>query len=105
MIEPGTVQAAVDDGVVTLAGRTARRTTAFAAVRLTEAVAGVTDVVDRLTFALDDTIVAAAPSEPAAGDPFRGSRIGRRPRRSVQRVGDRRSNQDAQRAAGSAALQ
>lgn len=51
MIEPGTVQATVDDGVVTLTGRTACRTTARAAARLTEAVAGVTDVIDRLTFA------------------------------------------------------
>jgi CBS domain-containing protein len=48
------VHARVDDGVVTLTGRTARRTTALAVVGLTEAVAGVTAVVDRLTFDLDD---------------------------------------------------
>jgi CBS-domain-containing membrane protein len=56
MIRPGAVQARVDDGVVTLSGRTVRRTTAVAAVRLTEAVPGVTEVVDRLAFEFDDTI-------------------------------------------------
>jgi CBS domain-containing protein len=110
MIEPGTVQVTVDDGVVTLTGRAARRTTALAAARLAEGVMGVTDVVDRLTFDVDDTIVAAAPVQPAAGDPlaagdpFRGSWTRRRPRRSVQRVGDPRSHRDLQRAAGSAVL-
>jgi CBS domain-containing protein len=73
MIEPGTVQATVDEGVVTLAGRTARRTTALAAARLTEAVAGVTAVVDRLTFDLDDTIAAVTASEPAGRDPLRNA--------------------------------
>jgi CBS domain-containing protein len=70
MIEPGAVQATVVDGVVTLVGRTARKTTALAAGWLTEAVAGVTAVVDGLAFDLDDTIVGGA-SEPADLDPLR----------------------------------
>jgi CBS-domain-containing membrane protein len=71
MIEPDAVRATVDEGVVTLTGRTVRRTTALAATRLTEAVAGVTAVVDRLTFDLDDTIAAVTASEPAGRDPLR----------------------------------
>jgi CBS domain-containing protein len=62
MIPAGSVQATVDDGVVTLTGRTAHRTTAVAAVRLTEAVPGVTDVDDRLTFDIDDTAAETAAS-------------------------------------------
>jgi signal-transduction protein with cAMP-binding, CBS, and nucleotidyltransferase domain len=71
-IRPGTVQATVDDGVVTLTGRTARKTTAVAVARLTATVAGVTDVVDLLTFDVDDTVTAA----PRATErhPFRGLR-------------------------------
>ena len=77
MIEPGTVRASVDDGLVTLSGRTSRKSTAQAAVGLTEAVPGVTGVVDRLTFDTDDTV--AAPAErPLATDPVLGWRIGRR---------------------------
>jgi CBS domain-containing protein len=75
MIEPGTVRASVDDGLVTLSGRTGRKSTALAAVGLTEAVAGVTGVVDRLTFETDDT-----PAErSSAADPLLGWRIGRQP--------------------------
>jgi hypothetical protein len=103
MIEPGTVQATVDEGVVTLTGRTARRTTALAAARLTEAVAGVTDVVARLTFDLDDTVAPVAPSEPADGDPLSGLWIARRPAQAVRTVGDRLSRQPAQQATMSAA--
>jgi CBS domain-containing protein len=62
MILPGAVRADVDEGVVTLSGRTARRTTAVAAAQLTAAVPGVTGVVDRLTWDLDDTIAANRPS-------------------------------------------
>jgi CBS-domain-containing membrane protein len=61
MIRPGAVRAEVDEGVVTLSGRTARRTTAVAAARLTAAVPGVTGVVDQLTSDLDDTTVATRP--------------------------------------------
>jgi CBS domain-containing protein len=95
MIEPGTVQATVEEGVVTLTGHTARRTTVLVAVRLTAAVAGVTDVVDRLTFDLDDTVPPIAPSEPAGRDPFRGLWIAHRPARTA---GDRLSNELAQQA-------
>src|SRR5436305_1412560 len=67
----------VDDGLVTLSGRTDRKSTAQAAVGLTEAVPGVTGVVDRLTFDTDDTV--ATPAErPSATDPLLGWRIGRR---------------------------
>ena len=108
MIEPGAVQVTVDGGVVTLAGRTALRTTALAAARLTEAVPGVTGVVDQLVFDLDDTVVAAEPSqpsEPAGDDPFRGLWIGRRPMRSIRRAaGDRGSNPHVQGATMSVAL-
>jgi CBS domain-containing protein len=76
-IEPDSVQVAVDDGVVTLAGRTARRSTAVAAVRLTEAVSGVTRVVDRLTFDTDDTVRAPMP-QAAEHDPLDGWWVGRR---------------------------
>ena len=55
MIEPGSVQASVDDGEVTLNGHTRHNTTAHAAVGVTEAVAGVTGVVNHLTFDTDDT--------------------------------------------------
>lgn len=60
MIPPGAVRIVVDDGVVTLAGHVDRRSTALAAVGLTEAVAGVTGVVDRLAFGIDDTTPEAA---------------------------------------------
>ena len=50
-IPRGVVEATVDAGVVTLAGRTARKTTAVAIARLTETLPGVTDVApgDRVT--------------------------------------------------------
>jgi CBS domain-containing protein len=77
MIEPGAVQATVDDGVVTLTGRTARRSTGLAAVQLAEAVAGVTGVVDRLAFDIDDTVAVAERVETDDGDPPRAGWIGR----------------------------
>ena len=76
MIEPDSVQVAVDDGVVTLTGRTGRKSTALAAVGLTEAVSGVTRVVDHLSFDTDDTIRESAP-RPAAHDPMDGWWVGR----------------------------
>jgi CBS domain-containing protein len=54
-IRPGEVRVTVDDGAVTLTGRTARRTTALAAARMTELVAGVTGVDNQLTSDMDDT--------------------------------------------------
>jgi hypothetical protein len=71
MIEPGAVVVAVNDGVVTLTGRTRSKTTALAAVRLTEAVPGVIAVFDRLTLDIDDTVAAPTP-RPAAQDRLRG---------------------------------
>jgi CBS domain-containing protein len=74
MIEPGSVQASVDDGEVTLTGHTRHKTTALAAVGLTEAVAGVTGVVNHLTFETDDTgdaVVTAANHRPDH-DPMHG---------------------------------
>jgi CBS domain-containing protein len=105
-IPAGRVQVAVDDGVVTLAGHTARKTTAVGAVRLTEAVAGVTEVVDHLTFEVDDT-VTAAPARPAdKRDPLLGWWIGRPPAWSAGRAhGGRSAGHDEQAATRSAALQ
>jgi CBS domain-containing protein len=53
-VEPGTVEVQVRDGVVTLTGRTDRRSTAQLAVALTRTVPGVVDVTDRLEFEFDD---------------------------------------------------
>jgi CBS-domain-containing membrane protein len=86
MIRPGAVQATVDDGGVTLTGRTTRRSTAVAAVRLTEAVPGVTDVVDQLAFDIDDTVAAAPPRRAIARHPLHGWWIGRPHARSADRT-------------------
>lgn len=77
MVPADAVRVAVDEGVVTLSGRTARRTTALAAVGLAGAVPGVTEVIDRLTFDADDTARPALP--PAEPDPLRGWLVGRAP--------------------------
>jgi CBS-domain-containing membrane protein len=104
MIPPGTVQATVHDGRVTLTGRTIRKTTAVAVARLTEAVPGVTDVIDRLDFDLDDTVAAAVPAP--VRDPLHRWWIGRQPARSAGRTaGDRVVNHAEQKMAQSAALQ
>jgi hypothetical protein len=81
-IRPGAVRATVDEGVVTLTGRTDRKTTALAAARLTAAVPGVTDVVDRLTFDADDTVATVTEPQPAERDPLRSWWTGPRPARS-----------------------
>jgi CBS domain-containing protein len=90
MMEPAAVQATVDDGVVALTGRTARKTTALAAVRLTEAVAGVTGVVDRLEFDVDDAVATAGTSEPVNPDPQGDWWIGRQAARSGERTAENR---------------
>ncbi|RQX02509.1 hypothetical protein DLJ59_15320 [Micromonospora inaquosa] len=92
-IPPGDVQVAVDDGVVTLTGPTARKTTVVAAARLNEAVPGVTGVVDQLTFDVDDTVAAAPARQAAERDPLLGWWIGRLPAWSAgsgpaDRIGD-----------------
>jgi CBS domain-containing protein len=105
-IPPGKVQATVDNGVVTLAGRTGRKTTAVAAARLTEAVPGVTDVVDRLTFDVDDTVAAAPARQAAEPDPLGGWWIGRPPAWSAGRArADRIAHHDEQTVTRSPALQ
>lgn len=58
LVEPGTVTVTVDDGVVTLTGRTDRYTTARLAVKLTQAVPGVVAVVDQLGYEFDDRKLA-----------------------------------------------
>ncbi|RSM73817.1 hypothetical protein DMB66_02640 [Actinoplanes sp. ATCC 53533] len=103
-IPPGVVQATVDDGVVTLTGHTARKTTAVVAARLTETVPGVTDVVDQLTFDLDDTVTAAPARQSVEHDPLLGWRIGRFPTWSAEPAsGDRVTDHDVQTATTTAA--
>jgi CBS domain-containing protein len=77
MIEPGSVQVAVHDGVVTLIGRMRHKSTALAAAGMTAAVAGVTEVVNQLAFDTDDTRPAPTP-QPPAQDPMHGWWEGRR---------------------------
>ncbi|MFG1678339.1 HPP family protein [Micromonospora sp. NPDC049282] len=77
VLEPSSVDVAVDDGVVTLVGHVARKSTVLAAVGLTQAVAGVTEVVDRLTFDTDDITRTPAPQPPAL-DAMHGWWDGRR---------------------------
>jgi hypothetical protein len=103
-IPPGVVQASVDGGVVTLTGHTARKTTAVAASRLTETVPGVIDVVDQLTFDLDDTVTAAPARQSVEHDPLLGWRIGRFPAWSADAAsGDRVTVHDVQPATTTAA--
>jgi hypothetical protein len=102
--EGATVQVTVDNGVVTLVGRIARRTTAQAAVSLPETVAGVTGVVDEVAFDLDDTVVPTATSRSPDPDPFHGTWTWHRPKRAVRRTtGERPLNQYGQPAPRSAA--
>ncbi|WP_284045692.1 CBS domain-containing protein [Paractinoplanes maris] len=54
-IRPGAVRVSVDDGAVTLTGRTARRTTAQAAARTIALIPGVTDIDNQLVPDVDDT--------------------------------------------------
>jgi CBS domain-containing protein len=106
MIPPGDVQATVDDGVVTLAGHTARKTTAVTAAQLTEAVPGVTAVVDQLTFDVDDTAAATPTRRVAERGPLLGWWIGRTPTWSAGRApAARTGNHDEQTVTRSAALQ
>jgi CBS domain-containing protein len=66
-VEPGTVRVSVDHGVVKLAGRLDRQSSAALAVRLSHEVAGVVDVVDRLTYDYDDRALVRAST---GGHPF-----------------------------------
>jgi hypothetical protein len=99
------VQAIVDDGVVTLIGRVVRKTTALAAAQLSEAVAGVTGVIDRLTFDIDDTAAETATVQPADPGPVHGRLIGRQPVRSrAHAAGARPPSHHDQKATRSAVL-
>jgi CBS-domain-containing membrane protein len=55
VVDEGTVRVEVDDGVVTLIGQLDRKSAVDIAVRLTRQIAGVVDVVSRLTFDFDDS--------------------------------------------------
>jgi CBS domain-containing protein len=59
-IESEAVKVRLHDGVVTLTGRTDRRTTAELAVKLTQTVPGVVEVIDRLGYEYDDRQLAEA---------------------------------------------
>lgn len=65
-VDPDQVGVRVDNGVVTLTGQLDNRTLTQMAVRYTETVAGVVDVVDELTYAVDDLAVARGDSAPPA---------------------------------------
>jgi CBS domain-containing protein len=58
---PGLVDVTVADGVVTLRGEVEKKSMIPLAVQMTRAVDGVVHVVDRLTFAIDDTHMPLAP--------------------------------------------
>ncbi|QSB15158.1 CBS domain-containing protein [Natronosporangium hydrolyticum] len=60
-VEPDTIRVRSRNGVVTLTGRVDRFSTQQLAVKLTSAVPGVVEVVDRLGFDFDDRRVAAPP--------------------------------------------
>jgi CBS domain-containing protein len=59
-LDPAAVAVKVDHGTVTLDGRVETKSLAGLAVRLTAAVPGVVDVVDRLRYDYDDTALATA---------------------------------------------
>jgi len=106
MIPPGDIQATVDDGVLSLTGHTARKTTAVTAALLAEAVPGVTDVVDQVTFDADDTAPAAPACQAAERDPLPGWWIGRTPAWSAGLApADRSGTHDEQTVTRAAALQ
>jgi CBS domain-containing protein len=61
-LEPGQVKTEVYNGVVTLTGQLDNKTLALLAVRLTESVAGVVEVVDQLGYDFDDTALTSSRS-------------------------------------------
>ena len=63
MVDPATVRVAVRDGVVVLQGQLEQKSLISIAVRLTGKVDGVVDIIDRLTYAFDDTGIS--PTEPS----------------------------------------
>ncbi|MBO4206712.1 CBS domain-containing protein [Micromonospora echinofusca] len=55
-VDPADLHVRVDDGVVSLAGRVDRRSTAAMAVGFVRSTPGVVDVIDELTYRYDDTV-------------------------------------------------
>jgi len=53
-VDPGTMRVSVHDGVVTIEGRVDRRSAAAHAIRVSHAIPGVVDVVDKLDYEFDD---------------------------------------------------
>jgi CBS domain-containing protein len=56
-VETGTMRVEVHNGVVTIEGRVDRRSAAALAIRVSHAITGVVDVVDKLDYEYDDTTV------------------------------------------------
>lgn len=69
-VEPGQVWVTVSGGIVRLAGRLDRRSAAELAVRLTRAIPGVMDVVDRLEYDFDDSVLKPPASHPFDAEPY-----------------------------------
>jgi CBS domain-containing protein len=57
-LDSAETQVEVNEGIATLSGNVDRKSTAQIAVHLTRSVPGVIDVVDKLSFAYDDTVVS-----------------------------------------------
>lgn len=68
-IDPAALNIEVRDGVVTLAGRVERRSTAVIAVSFIQATPGVVDVVDRLSYTVDDTGAIGHATDPLRARP------------------------------------
>jgi CBS domain-containing protein len=62
-INPALLDVSVTEGVVTLAGEVEDKTMIPFAVRITHSVDGVVDVVDKLTYAVDDTVPQRPPAQ------------------------------------------
>jgi CBS domain-containing protein len=67
MAEPGAVRVTVRDGVALLEGQLEQKSLVPIMVRLTHGVDGVVDVVDKLTYALDDTVISPVVESPIHG--------------------------------------
>ena len=106
MIPPAKVQATVDEGVVTLTGRTAGRDDRGRRRSADRGGSGVVEVVDQLAFDVDDTAAAAPARQAVERDPLLGWWIGRTPAWSgAPAPADRTGTHDEQTAARAAALQ
>ena len=63
-VDPSEVDVQVHDGVVTLAGQLEEKGHTEIAASLTRAIDGVVDVVNRLTFAVDESRLPPVPPQP-----------------------------------------